>query len=148
MEAAIETVDNARTHYFIDVPNSEESAYSKNEQHVEIDADLRAQLQAEDAQDISHFLALPEIIPARKWKKQQPLLDYTHSRILTSEEYIAAMEHVLEQREATAIEAKRKKADKDANKEQYKIQKQEQEVQKKEKAEIRAAAKAAREVEK
>jgi hypothetical protein len=145
---ATERTGTARTHFFVDVPNSEESSYSKNEQHVQIDPDLRAQLQAEDAEDISHFLALPEIIPVRKWKKQQPLLDYTRLRILTSQEYIAAMEHVLEQREATAAEAKRKKADKDATKEQRKIQKEEQEVQKRERAEVRAAAKAAREREK
>jgi hypothetical protein len=40
-----------------------------------------------------------------------------HLWILTLQEYITAMEHVLEQRKATAVEAKRKKAEKDANKE-------------------------------
>jgi hypothetical protein len=38
-------------------------------------------------------------------------------RILTSQEYIAAVEYVLEQREATAAEAKRKKIEEGATKE-------------------------------
>jgi hypothetical protein len=58
------------------------------------------------------------------------------------------MEHVLEQREATAAEAKRKKIEKDANKEQRKLQKVELEVQKRQRAEGRAVAKAARDLEK
>jgi hypothetical protein len=54
-----------QTHYFVDVQDCEESSYSREEQHVHIDPELRAQLQAEDTEDISHFLALPELIPAR-----------------------------------------------------------------------------------
>jgi hypothetical protein len=46
---------------------------------VQIDSTLRAQMQVENEQDISHFLALPKIIPAMKYKRQQPLLDFTQS---------------------------------------------------------------------
>jgi hypothetical protein len=75
-------------------------------------------------------------------------LDYTHSRILTSQEYITAMEHVLEQREATTTKAKRNKAKKDTNKEQRKLQKAELEVQKRQRAKAKAVAKAAKDLEK
>jgi hypothetical protein len=68
----------------MDVPNPKEITYDATEQHVQINPMLRAQLQAENEQDISHFLALPEIIPTKNRKRQQPLLDFTQSWILTS----------------------------------------------------------------
>jgi hypothetical protein len=77
---------------------------------VQIDPALRAHLQTENEQDINHFLALPEIIPAKKRKRQQPLLDFTQSRILTSIDYITAMKQVLQKREATAAAARTKKS--------------------------------------
>jgi hypothetical protein len=69
-EAAAEAdAATVQTHYFVDVQDCEESLYSREEQYVQIDPELRTQLQAEDTEDISHFLALPELIPARKQKK-------------------------------------------------------------------------------
>ena len=44
---------------------------------VEIDAQFHCQLEEEEqASDISTFLALPKIIPARQRRHQQPLLDF------------------------------------------------------------------------
>jgi hypothetical protein len=63
----------------VDVSNPKDSTYDTAEQHVQIDSTLRAQMQVENEQDISHFLALPKIIPAMKYKRQQPLLDFTQS---------------------------------------------------------------------
>jgi hypothetical protein len=64
-------------HYYVDVPNPEESNYGANEQHVSIDPAFRDQLQEESERDISELLALPELIPAKKRTRQQSLLDYT-----------------------------------------------------------------------
>jgi hypothetical protein len=44
LESASEAPSNVQTHYFMDVPNSEESSMEKNEQHVQIDPELRTQL--------------------------------------------------------------------------------------------------------
>ena len=137
-----------RTHYFVDVPHPEESTYDATEQNVQIDPALRAQLQVEHDEDISHFLALPEIIPAKKRTRQQPLLDFTHSRILTSHDYMTAMEQVLSQREATAAEAKRKKTEKEATREQRKAAQEQLQIERRERAEARAVAKAKKDSEK
>jgi hypothetical protein len=61
----------------MDVLNPEDSSYSREEQHIVIDLEYRAQLYEEHEQDINHFLALPKIIPAKEKKRQQPFLDYT-----------------------------------------------------------------------
>ena len=102
------------------MPHLENNTYDAIEQYVQIDLALRAQLQVENGEDISHFKALPKIIPTKKKKRQQPLLDFTHSRIPTLQEYITAMEQVLSQCDATAIEVRRKKNGKKATKEQNK----------------------------
>jgi hypothetical protein len=80
------------THFYIDVPNPEESSYDQEECHIAIDPGFKAQLQADNDQDISNFLALPEIIPTKKRKRQQALLDFTQSIILTSREYVTGLE--------------------------------------------------------
>ena len=72
------------------------------------------------------FLALPEIIPARKCKHQQPLLDFMKSKILTSCAYTEGCECVLAQREANQNEAKHKVAEREANKEIRRLEKEKQ----------------------
>ena len=78
---------NCPLHYYVDVPNAHESTYEACERNVGIDPAFHAQLQHENEHDISTFLALPEKILARKRKRQQPLLDFTRSKILTSQAY-------------------------------------------------------------
>ena len=55
-------------HYYVDVPNAQESTYEACKRNVGIDPAFHAQLQQENEHDISTFLALPEIIPTRKKK--------------------------------------------------------------------------------
>lgn len=80
----------------------------------------------ENEQNISNFLSLPEIIPAKKKNRQNPLLDYTSSRILTSRNYITEIEDILAKKESTAATAKKKKEDKNATKEQRRALKDQQ----------------------
>ena len=94
-------------HYHIDIPDVDDSTYQTSERYIPIDLDFQSHLQEEqEVGDFSTFLALLEIIPARKLKHQQPLLDFTKSKILTSRAYSEGCERVLEQREATQNEAK------------------------------------------
>ena len=74
--------------------------------------------------NIDKFLFLPELIPARTRRKQQPLLDYTKSIILKSRDYIKGLEELLAKKEATSVAVLKK--DKDASKEQRKLQREQQ----------------------
>lgn len=121
-------------HYYVDVPNPEESTYETCEQHVRIDPAFREEVEKQNENDISQFLALPELIPAQKRKRQQPLLDYTNSRILTSEDYMQGLQELLAKKEESAAAAKKKKEDREANKEQRKMAKEQQQKEKQERA--------------
>ena len=116
-------------HYYVDIPDGHESMYSASERNVRIDPEFQAHLQEEHEEDISTFLALPEIIPAKKRKRQQPLLDFTRSKILTSATYTQGCERLLAQREALANEAKRKAAEREATKEMRRKQKEDHQLQ-------------------
>ena len=91
------------------------------------------------------FLALPEIIPPRKRKRQQPLLDFTKFKILTSRAYSEGCERVMAQREAPQTEAKRKAVEREANKETRRKEKEEWAEQVRIRKEDRAAKKVQRE---
>jgi len=135
------STDAPTRHYYVDVQNGEESNYHLSDQHTRIDSAFRAQIHEGNEQNISNFLALPEVIPAKKRTRQQPLLDYTSSRILTSRDYIAGLEELLARKEATAAAAKKKKEDKEATKEQRKAAKEQQQKLKEERAQERARKK-------
>jgi phage protein D len=142
------TLDEGRSrHCYVDIPNPEDSNYGVDEQHVAIDPAFLAQLQEESGGDINKFLALPKLISAKKRTRQQPVLDYTQSRILISRDYIAGLHQVLAQKEAIAVVAKRKKEEKEANKEQRKIEKEQLQKQKEERAEARAKKRGAKDLE-
>ena len=81
--------------YYVNLPDAEESTHEVQDRAVNIDPGFESSLreQHEDT-NFNSFLALPEVIPARKKKPQQPTLDFTSSKILTSEEYIFACEEV------------------------------------------------------
>ena len=113
----------------VDIPNSKESAYQACDRNEPLDLGFQEHLQEGcEAGDINTFLALPEIIPTRQRRRQQPLLDFTKSKILTSHMYIESCEHVLAQKEATQAEAKRKAELREATKETRRREKEEHQV--------------------
>ena len=120
---------NPTLHYYIDVLNVEESMYEACKRNVGINTAFHAQLQQENEHDISTFFALPEIIPARKRKQKQPLLDFTRSKILTSQAYTEGCEHLLAQQEKHQAQARRKAAEKEATKEARRKEKEEKDLQ-------------------
>ena len=95
-----------------------ESTYDALERNIPINPDFHEHLQQGEREEISRFLALLEIILARKRKRQQPLLDFTKSKILTSRAYIEGCERLLAQEQARFDEARRKTKDGEASKEQ------------------------------
>ena len=105
-------------HFYIDVLDVDKSTYQARKRHVPINPDFQSNLEEEqEAGDFSTFLTLLEIIPARKRKREQPLLDFSKSKILTSPVYSEGYERVMVQREATQTEAKSKATEREANKE-------------------------------
>lgn len=72
-----------------------------NDQHITIDSEFRDELKRINDSNIDEFFFLPELIPTKKEIKQQPLLDYTKSIILTSTYYIKILEELLAKKNAT-----------------------------------------------
>ena len=107
--------------------------YNVHERNVPIDPQFHTDLE-EHNNDISQFLALHEVIPTRKRKRQQPLLDFSRSKILTSLAYTQACKELLAQRTSREVEAKRKQAEKEANRESRVREKEEQQGQVRERA--------------
>ena len=135
-------VVHTSVHYYVDVSNNEESAYQACDRNVPLDPGFQEHLQEEcEARDISTFLALPEIILARQRRRQQPLLDLTKSKILTSHTYTKSCERVLAQKEATQAEAKRKGELQKATKETRRREKEEHQLQVRARKEARSAKK-------
>ena len=108
---------------------------------MSIDPQFRVELDSRQEGNISEFLRLSELIPTKKRRKQQPLLDYTQSRILTLGDYIRGLEEVLAKKEAVAAAAKQRKEDKEATKEQRKLEKEQQQREKERRARERAEKK-------
>ena len=122
-------------HYYIDVSHAEESTYGVYERNIPIDPEFHANLE-QHSNNFSQFPALPEVIPARKKKKQQPLLDFLKSRILMSLAYTQACEEVLAQKTAREAEAWRKLAKTEANRESRIKEKEERQREVQQRAEV------------
>ena len=73
--------NNRPYHYYVHIPNGDDSTYQPSKRHFPIDPNFQSHLQEEqEAGNISTFLALPEIILVRKRKHQQSLLDSQNPR--------------------------------------------------------------------
>ena len=125
-------------HHYVDIPHAEENTYDMHEHNVPIDPQFDTDLE-EHNNDINQFLALLEVTPARKRNRQQPLLDFLKSKILTSLAYTQACKELLVQRTSRESEAKRKQAKKEANHESRLREKEEQQRQVHERAQVREA---------
>ena len=112
--------------YYVNVPDANESTHEVQNMVVNIDPGFESSLQEQHQEhNFASFLALPEVIPARKRKRQQPVLDFTKSKILTLEEYITACEQLLAKRQENEAAAKRRAAERAANKESRRREKEE-----------------------
>ena len=73
---------NHEARYYVNVPDADESTHDAQDMLVNIDPNFQSSLHLQQQeQNFTSFLALPEVIPARKRKPQQPLLDFTKSKI-------------------------------------------------------------------
>ena len=123
----------------------EYSTYKIEERHAPIDPTFHAHLQDHLEDNISNFLALPEVIPTMKRKRAQPLLDFSKSKVLTSLAYTEACEQLLAQRSAYEAEAKRKAAEREATRENRLKAKEERQPQVQERAQAREVKRRERE---
>lgn len=111
--------------YYVNVADVNESTHELEDTVVNIDLEFQQTLEEQQRdQSFSSFLALPEVIQATKRRRQQPLLDFTKSKILTSEEYVSACEQLLQKRQENEEGAKRRAAEREANKEARRIEKE------------------------
>ena len=141
-DAGAGTLENQGVHYYVDVPHCEDTAYAACDRDVQTDTQFHHHLQQQSGTaDISTFLALPEIIPPRERRRQQPLLDFMKSKILTSHAYTESCERVLAQKEASQAEAKWKAEIREATKETRRQEKEEKQVQVRARKEARVAKK-------
>ena len=69
---------NVSKHFYVDVPNPEESNYERGEQHIAIDPELLEEVQTSNNNNIAQFLSLPELILAKKNAKDSSLCWTSH----------------------------------------------------------------------
>jgi hypothetical protein len=80
--------------YYVNIPKEDQSE-KPAERVVPPNSKLTTFEDIEEAeQNLLQFLTLPSTIPTRKRQKQQPLIDYTKSQIMTLESYISNMEQI------------------------------------------------------
>jgi hypothetical protein len=70
----------------------------------------------QEVESITRFLTLPTVTARSKPKFRDPILDFTTSHILTSEEFTNAMERWRESRENAAKEKERKAVEREETK--------------------------------
>ena len=102
---------------------------------ININSEFREELKMRNDSNIDEFLSLPELIPAKTRKKQQPLLDY-----------MKGLEELLAKKEATATIAQKKNKENEASNEQRKLQREQQQKEKEDRAAQRAQKKPEKEL--
>jgi hypothetical protein len=115
-------------HFYVDVPNPKENNYDLNDRHITTDPEFREELKKKNDSNIDEFWSLPKLIPTKKRRKQQPLLDCTKNMILTSRDYIKRLKELLAKKNATTTTTQ--KNEKEASKEQRKLQREQQQKEK------------------
>ena len=109
--------------YYVSVHDADESTHEVQDMPVNIDPGFQTSLHLQ--QQEQNFLPSRRSFLARNRKPQQPLLDFTKSKILTSEEYINACEQLLAKQQENEAAAKCKAEERAANKESRRREKEE-----------------------
>ena len=87
---------------------------------------------------LTSILALPQTVSIPRRNRGTPFIDYSKSIIMTSDEYIAALEQKQERREEVSREKEKRKANLEINKNRKAKEKKQKAEEKKMKAEERA----------
>ena len=82
----------------------------------------------EEVDSITHFLTLPTVTKRSKPKFKDPILDFTKSHILTSDEFTNAMQRWKESRENVVKEKERKAAEREETKKRKATEREEARV--------------------
>ena len=84
----------------------------------------RLELDEGEPESITRFLTLPTITARANPRRRDPILDFTQSKILTSDEYAAAVERQKEPKESVAQEKERLREEKEAAKRRKALEKE------------------------
>lgn len=111
-----EVPDSSASHFFV-APDPADSG----EGAVEI-----ATIDAGEGEpeSITRFLTLPTIAARASSKRRDPLLDFTKSKILTSDEYTAAVQRLNDAKELAAREKERLRTEKEASRQRKTAEKE------------------------
>ena len=111
------TAEDGRTHYYA---NTEVATFEEQPYHVDLDGGSSPQEAAavEDSRNYTHFLRLPQEPPRRSNGNHEPLVDYSQSHILTSNEHVDNLHRITKNKETIT----KKKAEKALAKETRKRQ--------------------------
>jgi hypothetical protein len=77
-----------------------------------------------EPESITRFLTLPTIAARASSKRRDPLLDFTKSKILTSDEYTAAIQRLNDAKELAAREKERMRTEKEASRQRKTAEKE------------------------
>ena len=117
MECEFEEVpDSSASHYFV-APNPADTG----EGALEIATIDNAKGEPDS---ITRFLTLPTIAARASSKRKDPLLDFTKSKILTSDEYLAAVQRLNDVKELAAREKERLRTEKESTRQRKAAEKE------------------------
>ena len=116
MEAEFgEVPDSTAAHFFVAPDQSDEDVANEL---------ARLELDEGEPESITRFLTLPTITARANPRRRDPILDFTQSKILTSDEYAAAVERQKEAKESAAREKERLREEKEAAKRRKALEKE------------------------
>ena len=132
---------DSRGHFFVQNPTTPD--HSSSSDSDEPDADDVTEAQGPISTSQQHFFQLLEVpSPAQRRRKQDPIIDYTKSIIMTSEDYLRAMEEKARLKEEAERARQMKKKEAEVTKLRRVEEKRSREAAKKKRQEEAAAKKA------
>ena len=111
-----EVPDSSASHFFV-APDPSDCA----EEGGEFDG---VDIAEGEPELITRFLTLPTITARASSRRRDPLLDFTKSKILTLEEYAAAVERLNDAKEVAAREKERMRTEKEALRQRKVVEKE------------------------
>ena len=101
-----EVPDSSASHFFV-APDPSDCAKERGEI-------AGVDIAEGEPESITRFLTLPTITARASSRRKDPLLDFTQSKILTSDEYAAAVQRLNDAKEFAAREKERMRTEKEA----------------------------------
>lgn len=101
-----EVPDSSAAHFFVAPDPAADDQVDSELANLELDAGA-------EPESLTRFLTLPTITPRANPRRRDPILDFTQSKILTSDEYAAAVQRLQDAKERAALEKERLREEKE-----------------------------------